>query len=620
MLRLFYRKLTLIGIQRVGKDGTLFPTQTTLAYETSRGTAKRANGGWNRLKTINNGQGGTLTFGYQHISQVYFAASPQPTWYNVFFNRHRVSSRTLTDGRGNSYLTTYSYGPAAVNSLGSDNGGRGPNQFPNSATLVNADKENALALLAVGREREFRGHAVMVERHYAKGTATAAELLQTIEHAFFQGDVGCTPLDNKDTDACFVQLRDREALKGREWRTRWLDGAGLALRQVNHTFDLQWYLGTVYDYTLYPRHGLWRVFSFESQTDERTCEGTYALCDDPATPLTPLLKITQYLYDPAYQSGGVQYGNLTRILEYNGATLLRDTRRQHATRDLDSWSGSAPTPSYSVGYLVDRVWQEATFDGAGQRQAISNTFYDNTSSATTAPTLGDVRRVSRVYDIPLGDPTGLTLHTQDSTSTYDSYGNRLTTTSYAGAGTWLYNGSVTSWSAPGSGSAARTSTTSYDDPSTTLNESFSGLPTQLTNPLSQSERAAYDYRMGALLRVTGPNTSGTPTNCAAASYTLPATEASSCAQYDVFGRMVKLVRPGDSTSYPTLLAAYADSEQPFRYRLDRRETAGSANVRIEQQFYDGLGRQIQTKQEGPQTNQNIIVDSRYDALNRATAQ
>ncbi|MFL5803006.1 MAG: RHS repeat domain-containing protein, partial [Roseiflexaceae bacterium] len=235
-------------------------------------------------------------------------------------------------------------------------------------------------------------------------------------------------------------------------------------------------------------------------------------------------------------------------------------------------------------------------------------------------TLGDVRRVSRVYDIPLGDPTGLTLHTQDSTSTYDSYGNRLTTTSYAGAGTWLYNGSVTSWSAPGSGSAARTSTTSYDDPSTTLNESFSGLPTQLTNPLSQSERAAYDYRMGALLRVTGPNTTGTPTNCAAASYTLPATEASSCAQYDVFGRMVKLVRPGDSTSYPTLLAAYADSEQPFRYRLDRRETAGSANVRIEQQFYDGLGRQIQTKQEGPQTYQNIIVDSRYDALNRATAQ
>jgi hypothetical protein len=46
--------------------------------------------------------------------------------------------------------------------------------------------------------------------------------------------------------------------------------------------------------------------------------------------------------------------------------------------------------------------------------------------------------------------------------------------------------------------------------------------------------------MGTLLRVTGPNTTGTPANCAAASFTIPATEESTCAQYDVFGRMAKL--------------------------------------------------------------------------------
>ena len=87
--------------------------------------------------------------------------------------------------------------------------------------------------------------------------------------------------------------------------------------------------------------------------------------------------------------------------------------------------------------------------------------------------------------------------------------------------------------------------------------------------------------MGTLIRVTGPNTSGTPTNCAAASYSIPATEESTCAQYDVFGRMVALVKPGDSTSYPTVQAYYDDAEQPFRYRVQQREQAGTGNVRVQ---------------------------------------
>jgi hypothetical protein len=120
----------------------------------------------------------------------------------------------------------------------------------------------------------------------------------------------------------------------------------------------------------------------------------------------------------------------------------------------------------------------------------------------------------------------------------------------------------------------------------------------------------------------------TPTDCSQTnyavpstnSYNIPASEQSSCAQYDVFGRMVALIKPGDSTSYPTLQASYKDTEQPFRYRLDRREVAGSANTRIEQQFYDGLGRKIQTKAESSLNAQNIVVDTRYDGLNQVSAQ
>jgi RHS repeat-associated protein len=624
-----YRKLTLLSVQRVGKDGTLFPSNTTpiktsFTYETNRGAAKRANGGWNRLKTVNNGQGGTLTLGYENISQVYYDQGVG--YYNLFFNRHRVNTRRVADGRGNTYLTTYGYGVAALNSLGSNNGVAGPNAWPNSATLFNANAEGALAELAVGDRREFRGHASMTERQYAKNTATAAELLQTIEHSFYQGDVGCTPADNDSADACFVQLRDREALKGREWRTRWLDSAGNALREVTHSFGLGWYLTTVYSpdgYVEYPTHGLWRAFSFESQTDERTCEASSATCDNPSTPsVTPPLKRTSYAYDPAYQ-GGAQYGNLTRILEYNGTTLVRDARRWHTPRDQESWSGSAPTPSYTVAYLVDRVYQEAVYDVNGYLLALSNSFYDGTSTASAAPTLGDLRRVARYYDIPpnTSDTTGITLHGGDTTYTYDSLGNRLSETTYAQAGTRLYNGSSISWSAPGAGSAARTTSLLYDDGGTALNEAFSGLPIRVTNPLSQIERADYDYRMGTLIRVTGPNTTGTPTDCRAASYSIPASEQSSCAQYDAFGRLVKLVRPGDSTTYPTTEAFYLDNAQPFLYRVYQREAPGQTwAVRVFGQFYDGLGRKIQTKSESSLNAQNIVVDTRYDALDRVTEQ
>jgi RHS repeat-associated protein len=146
------------------------------------------------------------------------------------------------------------------------------------------------------------------------------------------------------------------------------------------------------------------------------------------------------------------------------------------------------------------------------------------------------------------------------------------------------------------------------------------LPTSFSNPLSQLTRADYDYRMGTLIRVTGPNTSGTPTNCAAASYSIPTTEESTCAQYDAFGRMSALIKPGDSTSYPTVQATYYDAEQPFRYRVYQREQAGTGNVRVAQSFYDGLGRQIQTKREGPGGWQNVVVDTRYDGLGRAIEQ
>src|SRR5207302_2833707 len=62
------RKLTLKQIQRVGSDGTTALPPTTFSYGTTRGTNIVPNGDWNRLNSVNNGQGGGIAFTYENIA------------------------------------------------------------------------------------------------------------------------------------------------------------------------------------------------------------------------------------------------------------------------------------------------------------------------------------------------------------------------------------------------------------------------------------------------------------------------------------------------------------------------------------------------------------------------
>jgi len=446
-----------------------------------------------------------------------------------------------------------------------------------------------------------------------------------IKHWFSQGEASdkCVPTvtgGGITADACFQRLRDGEFLKGKEYQTKvFAVGANVStanpLQETDHAFVV-----VFFSYTNTPLTGLWRAFTAERQSDAKQFEGT----------TTPVVKTTKTFYNPTCATdttATVGYGNVGCIQEYNGASLVRTTKRSYAANALDSWTwrdGSGnllDPPPASVQYLVDRLWQDASYDGSGGLLSLTHQFYDALPNGTTTGpsvgTEGELRLVRKYYDVPLSCCTNITLHGTDTRTDYDSYGNPTVEMTYAAAGTYL-NGV---YSTPGAGSAARTTTTTYDT-------TFHALPTQVTNPLNQIARADYDDRMGTLLRVTGPNTTTTPTDCSQTnyavpstnSYSIPASEQSSCAQYDVFGRLVALIKPGDSTTYPTVQASYKDTEQPFRYRLDRREVAGSATTRIEQQFYDGLGRKIQTKAESSLNAQNIVVDTRYDGLNQVSAQ
>jgi YD repeat-containing protein len=165
----------------------------------------------------------------------------------------------------------------------------------------------------------------------------------------------------------------------------------------------------------------------------------------------------------------------------HGTTLIRSIGHYYTTLDN------------GTSYIVDRPWVDATLDSAGRLLAITDYFYDGQNSTpNVVGAIGDLTRMAKYEDVPLtSNIVNVTLHGQDTTFTYNAWGNRQSETTYAQAGTWLFNGSSWTISAPGNGSAARTSITGYDTV-------FHALPTSFSNALSQSESATAQDSAGFL--------------------------------------------------------------------------------------------------------------------------
>ncbi|MDQ5823422.1 MAG: DUF11 domain-containing protein, partial [Chloroflexota bacterium] len=141
-------KLTLKSIQRLDKNANspLPPTPmpaVTFGYMTgtNAGNGTYVAGAWNRLTTVDNGQGGKITFTYENIgTDLANPNSPDyaPLAAPKFAHNRRVKTKVVEDGRGNSYTWSYDYRYPAYNSLGtSDQWGTevGPNVKPNSASV-----------------------------------------------------------------------------------------------------------------------------------------------------------------------------------------------------------------------------------------------------------------------------------------------------------------------------------------------------------------------------------------------------------------------------------------------------------------------------------------------------
>ena len=135
--------------------------------------------------------------------------------------------------------------------------------------------------------------------------------------------------------------------------------------------------------------------------------------------------------------------------------------------------------------------------------------------------------------------------------------------------------------------------------SATGHTTYHTYPLSVTNALSQSASTTYDYALGVPLSITDAN--GNVTS----------------AEYDDFGRMTKVIAPGDSSASPTLQIFYvnyaASPLVPYHVNL-LQKVETSSSIRISH-FYDGLGREIQTQSVGAMVNgvqKNTIVDVDYD--------
>ena len=515
----------------------------------------------------------------------------------MYQNYRRVTSKTVTDGQGHSYVWSYAYSNPALNSLGRGVGAQGPNMALNSATVYYANYAyggGSLGMLARPRYSEFRGHSEVVE--------TDPNQNQT-EHYFIQGDIpaglssysGCWPTVTGyliKNNPCFQALQQEEFLKGREWKTITHTGAvaNAPLSTIIHRFATNIFepVGTLtypYDVT-----GLWHAFSYETQTVQLAQEGTGSAVS----------QTTNYYYTPSgHETDGQQHGNLTEVeaLDASGA-VYRRTFHDYTVL------------STTTSFIVDRETANYTQDSAGHWLSLTHNLYDGSTTLGSLGSHGDLTLTRQYYDVNNPLRTSLnfaTLHGSDTAYTYDSWGNQLTSTVYAGttasagAGSGSLNGATWTLSVAGGGTGtARTTTNTYDG-------TYHALLTQIDPPavggITLTQHGGYDMRMGTLTSITDPNNNVTS------------------ATYDVFGRLKNIIKPGDSTSVPTTKLTYYDTEQPFRYVIQRLgDAAAPIQYRTEQQFYDGLGRLIQSKSESGHGTQNIVVDKRYDGLGSVTAE
>ena len=256
------------------------------------------------------------------------------------------------------------------------------------------------------------------------------------------------------------------------------------------------------------------------------------------------------------------FGNVTRVYEHGRLDPGWEDERVTET----TWTASYPDGLDA--WILDRVVERSTLDPDGNRIAAERRYYDGNAALGAVGTGNPTRTEGWV-----GGSRWLDRERKD----YDAFGNV----------TAVYDGE---YRRPSDGHFREVS---YDPEFTTYPVREVVHTGNAAAPRLEM-RATYDAGFGKVTSHT--DFSGHLTTYA----------------YDTFGRLIATVKPGDSTDEPTEAYDYVlDFDAGDGVRVNwvetrRRERAGGGTV-DSRLFYDGLGRQIMTREEDEAPGRVVVT-------------
>lgn len=232
---------------------------------------------------------------------------------------------------------------------------------------------------------------------------------------------------------------------------------------------------------------------------------------------------------------------------------------------ITSATFTAADPSGVAAWILNLPVRQETADGAGKIFSRSVNFYDGLGEGVV--TKGNCTLVRRFIEPASGNDS-----IESDKTTYDSFGNPV----------------------------------SIRDGNGNLREFAYGEPLR-THPTTETVhtagaggalvfQAAYDSGLGVMNSITDPN------------------GVSSSFQYDTFGRLVTVVKPGDSLSAPTTsyeygLAVQDETGRVLNSTTTRQRESADGGTLDSVVYTDGLGRTLQTRSEGESSGQTVVTGS-----------
>jgi RHS repeat-associated protein len=438
---------------------------------------------------------------------------------------YRVTQKSISDGNGPPYTSSFAYSGAAVNDATTSPAGVCGFTVDGEGKIT--DTEDCYEYFP--RFSEFRGHAGVTE----------------------------TGPDGTKTTTTFNQS---DSLKGRPISVITNDGVhnltATSYSYTSQSLSLGYYSHSKNGYSddgcyTHPCAyiGITHYWVHESSVDNDLFANDGNIADGTKT---------LYSYDDTY-------GNLVRREDYYKYKLYWYMYPYRITE-------YSYYPNLT-NYLVGLPARQAISDQNWAVIAETLYLYDGANSYTTTPVAGKLTAM-RTW------ASGADY--SQETYAYDTRGNRIKVTTYSGYGT--------ATSAPTVG--PRNFYTCYGGGYTLggltcADEGTYALPLWTENFLAHKTSWTYDYTKGVPLTETDPN--GNITS----------------AEYDAFGRLTKLIRPGDDSPNPTISITYTNSF-PFTTTIQQK-IDNTPRYYTVQRVYDGMGRQKQI------TSGGTTVDTIYQS-------